>query len=255
LRKVSELRTRCIATCGECAAAERAGFASRRPPATHPFSSWIDQVIFPGERYKHCRRTPSPARELLLISACTFTSPCQTSRPPSTLMNMVRRYFSSRNISQLSIPVRRVWRAATRGLKSASQPRYSCYASRFFAHPEFPEAYSSRSATEHFLSLHRVKFRLTLQLDSALPLRRTRKSGGTVSQFFPTLTLPLTFGFTLRGYLVGVRLFFRGPHQSRRAVRQSLRLILTQPTCRASCPASTPDNMSYRVYRRATHRR
>jgi carboxylate-amine ligase len=50
---VSELRIEMHRTRGELvAAAERAGLQVAAA-GTHPFSSWIDQVISPGERYEH----------------------------------------------------------------------------------------------------------------------------------------------------------------------------------------------------------
>src|SRR6266481_5276947 len=50
---VSELRIEMHRTRGELvAAAERAGLQVAAA-GTHPFSSWIDQVISPGERYQH----------------------------------------------------------------------------------------------------------------------------------------------------------------------------------------------------------
>src|SRR5947199_9501411 len=50
---VSELRIEMHRTRGELvAAAERAGLQVAAA-GTHPFSSWIDKVISPGERYQH----------------------------------------------------------------------------------------------------------------------------------------------------------------------------------------------------------
>src|SRR6266478_8749604 len=50
---VAELRIEMHRTRGELvAAAERAGLQVAAA-GTHPFSSWIDQVISPGERYQH----------------------------------------------------------------------------------------------------------------------------------------------------------------------------------------------------------
>src|ERR1700752_5422774 len=50
---VAELRIEMHRTRGELvAAAERAGLQGAAA-GTHPFSSWIDQVISPGERYEH----------------------------------------------------------------------------------------------------------------------------------------------------------------------------------------------------------
>ena len=50
---VGDLRVEMHRTRGELvAAAERAGLQVAAA-GTHPFSSWIDQVISPGERYEH----------------------------------------------------------------------------------------------------------------------------------------------------------------------------------------------------------
>ena len=50
------------------AAAERAGLQVAAA-GTHPFSSWIDQVISPGERYQHIvEELQQLARSLLIFS-------------------------------------------------------------------------------------------------------------------------------------------------------------------------------------------
>src|SRR5260370_36112983 len=65
---VSEVRIEMHRTRGELvAAAERAGLQVAAA-GTHPFSSWIDQVISPGERYQHIvEEMGQLARSLLLF--------------------------------------------------------------------------------------------------------------------------------------------------------------------------------------------
>src|SRR5258708_37212739 len=65
---VSELRIEMHRTRGELvAAAERAGLQVAAA-GTHPFSSWIDQVISPGERYQNIvEELQQLARSLLIF--------------------------------------------------------------------------------------------------------------------------------------------------------------------------------------------
>ena len=86
---VSELRIEMHRTRGELvAAAERAGLQVAAS-GTHPFSSWIDQVISPGERYQHIveemgqlarsllifsRMSTAAARRVSVVSACRVSS-------------------------------------------------------------------------------------------------------------------------------------------------------------------------------------
>src|SRR5246127_5815811 len=65
---VGELRIEMHRTRGELiAAAERAGLQVAAA-GTHPFSSWIDQVISPGERYEHIvEELQQLARSLLIF--------------------------------------------------------------------------------------------------------------------------------------------------------------------------------------------
>ena len=66
---VGELRLEIRRTRGELvAAAERTGLQVAAA-GTHPFSSWIDQVISPGERYQHIvEEMGQLARSLLIRS-------------------------------------------------------------------------------------------------------------------------------------------------------------------------------------------
>src|SRR5439155_1391488 len=70
---VSELRIEMHRTRGELvAAAERAGLQVAAA-GTHPFSSWIDQVISPGERYQHIvEEMGQLARSLLIFGTLEF---------------------------------------------------------------------------------------------------------------------------------------------------------------------------------------
>src|SRR5438477_7216123 len=71
---VSELRIEMHRTRGELvAAAERAGLQVAAA-GTHPFSSWIDQVISPGERYEHIvEEMGQLARSLLIFGMPMYT--------------------------------------------------------------------------------------------------------------------------------------------------------------------------------------
>ena len=61
---VEELRGELLRTRGELmAAAERVGLQVAAA-GTHPFSSWIDQVISPGERYERIAEGTSAERQL-----------------------------------------------------------------------------------------------------------------------------------------------------------------------------------------------
>src|SRR5208282_6778328 len=64
---VSELRLEMHRTRGELvSAAERTGLRVAAA-GTHPFSSWIDQVISPGERYQHIVEEMGQLARSLLI--------------------------------------------------------------------------------------------------------------------------------------------------------------------------------------------
>src|SRR5258708_4578387 len=89
---VSELRIEMHRTRGELvAAAERAGLQVAAA-GTHPFSSWIDQVISPGERYQHIIEEMGQLARSLLIFGMHVHAAMPDKQTTIDIMNR-RRYF------------------------------------------------------------------------------------------------------------------------------------------------------------------
>src|ERR1700742_1819439 len=112
---VSDLRIEMHRTRGELvAAAERAGLQIVAA-GTHPFSSWIDQVISPGERYKNIvEELQQLARSLLIFGMHVHVAvPDRTTM--IDLMNMVRYFLPHLLALSTSSPF---WMGRDTGLKS-----------------------------------------------------------------------------------------------------------------------------------------
>src|SRR5437762_2073879 len=89
---VSELRIEMHRTRGELvAAAERVGLQVAAA-GTHPFSSWIDQVISPGERYQHIVEEMGQLARSLLIFGMHVHVAMPDKQTTIDMMNGVR-YF------------------------------------------------------------------------------------------------------------------------------------------------------------------
>src|SRR4030088_2455012 len=112
---VSELRIEMHRTRGELvAAAERAGLQVAAA-GTHPFSSWMDQVISPGERYEHIvEELQQLARSLLIFGLHVHVAVPDRSAMIS-LMNEARYFLPHLLALSTSSPF---WLGRDTGLKS-----------------------------------------------------------------------------------------------------------------------------------------
>jgi glutamate---cysteine ligase / carboxylate-amine ligase len=142
---VSELRIEMHRTRGELvAAAERAGLQVAAA-GTHPFSSWIDQVISPGERYQHIVEELQQLARSLLIFGMHVHVAMPDKQTTIDLMNMVRYFLPHLLALSTSSPF---WMGRNTGLKSFRTTVF-----RRFPRTGVPEQFESWSAYENFLSL------------------------------------------------------------------------------------------------------
>lgn len=144
-RNVDELRSEIIRTRGELvAAADRVGLHVAAA-GTHPFSSWVDQVISPGERYQTILEELQQLARSLLI----FGMHVHVAMPDRTttidLMNMVRYFLPHLLAFSTSSPF---WLGRDTGLKS-----YRTAIFRRFPRTGVPDHYSSWDEYENFVNL------------------------------------------------------------------------------------------------------
>src|ERR1700686_200806 len=112
---VHELRIEMHRPRGELvAAAERAGLQVAAA-GTHPFSSWIDQVISPGERHQHIVEEMGQLARSLLI----FGMPVHIAMPDKqttiAMRNVLRNFLPPLVALSTSLPF---WMGRNTGLKS-----------------------------------------------------------------------------------------------------------------------------------------
>jgi len=137
---VSELRIEMHRTRGELvAAAERAGLQVAAA-GTHPFSSWIDQVISPGERYQHIVEELQQLARSLLIFGMHVHVAMPDKQTTIDMMNMVRYFLPHLLALSTSSPF---WMGRNTGLKSFRTTVF-----RRFRAPAFPNSFESWSAYE-----------------------------------------------------------------------------------------------------------
>jgi len=125
-------------------AAERVGLEVAAA-GTHPFSSWIDQVITPGERYKNIvEELQQLARSLLIFGMHVHVAvPDRTTM--IDLMNMARYFLPHLLALSTSSPF---WMGRNTGLKSFRTTVF-----RRFPRTGVPEQFESWSAYENFVNL------------------------------------------------------------------------------------------------------
>src|SRR6201992_2681091 len=138
---VGDLRIEMHRTRGELvAAAERAGLQVAAA-GTHPFSSWIDQVISPGERYNNIvEELQQLARSLLIFGMHVHVAMPEK----QTHIDMVKllRYFLPHLLAlSTSSPF---WMGRNTGLKSFRTTVF-----RRFPRTGVPELFESWSASEN----------------------------------------------------------------------------------------------------------
>jgi glutamate---cysteine ligase / carboxylate-amine ligase len=142
---VSELRIEMHRTRGELvAAAERAGLQVAAA-GTHPFSSWIDQVISPGERYQHIVEELQQLARSLLIFGMHIHVAMPDKQTTIDIMNMVRYFLPHLLALSTSSPF---WMGRNTGLKSFRTTVF-----RRFPRTGVPEQFESWSAYENFVNL------------------------------------------------------------------------------------------------------
>src|SRR3989475_8356769 len=138
---VSELRIEMHRTRGELvAAAERAGLQVAAA-GTHPFSSWIDQVISPGERYQHIVEEMGQLARSLLIFGMHVHVAMPDKQTTIDMMNGVRYFLPHLLALSTSSPF---WMGRNTGLKSFRTTVF-----RRFPRTGVPEQFESWSAYEN----------------------------------------------------------------------------------------------------------
>ena len=142
---VGELRTEMYRTRGELvAAADRAGLQVAAA-GTHPFSSWIDQVISPGERYQNIVEELQQLARSLLIFGMHVHVAMPDKQTTIDMMNMVRYFLPHLLALSTSSPF---WMGRNTGLKSFRTTVF-----RRFPRTGVPEQFESWSAYEDFVNL------------------------------------------------------------------------------------------------------
>ena len=142
---VAELRIEMHRTRGELvAAAERAGLQVAAA-GTHPFSSWIDQVISPGERYQNIVEELQQLARSLLIFGMHIHVAMPDKQTTIDMMNMVRYFVPHLLALSTSSPF---WMGRNTGLKSFRTTVF-----RRFPRTGIPEQFESWSAYENFVNL------------------------------------------------------------------------------------------------------
>ena len=142
---VGDLRIEMHRTRGELvAAAERAGLQVAAA-GTHPFSSWIDQVISPGERYQNIVEELQQLARSLLIFGMHVHVAMPDKQTTIDMMNMVRYFLPHLLALSTSSPF---WMGRNTGLKSFRTTVF-----RRFPRTGVPEQFESWSAYENFINL------------------------------------------------------------------------------------------------------
>jgi carboxylate-amine ligase len=142
---VHELRIEMHRTRNELvAAADRAGLHVAAA-GTHPFSSWIDQVISPGERYENIVEELQQLARSLLIFGMHVHVAMPDKQTTIDMMNMVRYFLPHLLALSTSSPF---WMGRNTGLKSFRTTVF-----RRFPRTGVPEQFESWSAYENFVNL------------------------------------------------------------------------------------------------------
>ncbi len=112
---------------------------------THPFSSWIDQVISPGERYKHIVEELQQLARSLLIFGLHVHVAMPDKNTTIDLMNAARYFLPHLLALSTSSPF---WMGRDTGLKS-----YRATVFRRFPRTGIPDHFGSWSEYENFVKL------------------------------------------------------------------------------------------------------
>ena len=127
-----------------CAAADRVGLAVAAA-GTHPFSSWIDQVISPGERYENIVEELQQLARSLLIFGLHVHVAMPDKAATIDIMNAARYFLPHLLALSTSSPF---WMGRDTGLKS-----YRTTIFRRFPRTGVPDHFGSWSEYESYLNL------------------------------------------------------------------------------------------------------
>ena len=142
---VQQLEHEVLRMRGElCAAADRVGLAVAAA-GTHPFSSWIDQVISPGERYEHIVEELQQLARSLLIFGMHVHVAMPDRQAAIDLMNAARYFLPHLLALSTSSPF---WMGRDTGLKS-----YRTTIFRRFPRTGIPDYFGSWGEYENYVHL------------------------------------------------------------------------------------------------------
>ncbi len=142
---VSELRLEMHRTRSELVLAAESTSLRVAAAGTHPFSSWIDQVISPGERYQHIVEEMGQLARSLLIFGMHVHIAMPDKQTTIDMMNMVRYFLPHLLALSTSSPF---WMGRNTGLKSFRTTVF-----RRFPRTGIPEVFESWSEYENFINL------------------------------------------------------------------------------------------------------
>jgi carboxylate-amine ligase len=142
---VNELRVEMHRTRSELVMAAESTGLRVAAAGTHPFSSWIDQVISPGERYQHIVEEMGQLARSLLIFGMHIHIAMPDKQTTIDLMNMVRYFLPHLLALSTSSPF---WMGRNTGLKSFRTTVF-----RRFPRTGIPEVFESWSEYENFVHL------------------------------------------------------------------------------------------------------
>jgi glutamate---cysteine ligase / carboxylate-amine ligase len=142
---VGELRMEIQRTRGELVSAAESTGLYVAAAGTHPFSSWIDQVISPGERYQNIVEEMGQLARSLLIFGMHIHVAMPDKQTTIDMMNMVRYFLPHLLALSTSSPF---WMGRNTGLKSFRTTVF-----RRFPRTGIPETFGSWSAYENFVNL------------------------------------------------------------------------------------------------------
>ena len=142
---VSELRLEMHRTRSELVMAAESTGLQVAAAGTHPFSSWIDQVISPGERYQHIVEEMGQLARSLLIFGMHIHIAMPDKQTTIDMMNTVRYFLPHLLALSTSSPF---WMGRNTGLKSFRTTVF-----RRFPRTGVPEMFDSWSAYENYVNL------------------------------------------------------------------------------------------------------
>jgi glutamate---cysteine ligase / carboxylate-amine ligase len=142
---VSELRLEIHRTRSELVSVAESTGLRVAAAGTHPFSSWIDQVISPGERYQNIVEEMGQLARSLLIFGMHIHVAMPDRQTTIDIMNMVRYFVPHLLALSTSSPF---WMGRNTGLKSFRTTVF-----RRFPRTGIPEQFDSWSAYENFVNL------------------------------------------------------------------------------------------------------